>query len=50
VSLDPWEGAGPLYIQTDLRGKVQDLHEHKPYPRMGSGPLCVGSGPLTAGS
>jgi hypothetical protein len=28
----PWEGAGPLYIQTGPPGKVQDPHGHKPNP------------------
>jgi hypothetical protein len=37
----PWEGAGPLYIQTRPPCKVQDLHEHKPDPLDGFWtPLC----------
>jgi hypothetical protein len=28
----PWESVGPLYIQTGLPGKVQDLHGRKPDP------------------
>jgi hypothetical protein len=39
-----------LYIQTGPPGKVQDLQGTNWTPRMGSGPLCVGSGPLTARS
>jgi hypothetical protein len=46
----PWESVGPLYIQTGPPGKVPDLHGCKLDPRMGSGPLCVRSGPLTVGS
>jgi hypothetical protein len=46
----PWESTGPLYIQTGPSGKVQDLHGREPDPLDGFGPLCVVSGPLTAGS
>ena len=46
----PWESTGPLYMRVGPPSKVQDPHEHKPDPRMGSGPLYVGSGTLTAGS
>jgi hypothetical protein len=40
----------PLYIRTGPPGKVQDLHGHEPDPWYGSRTLCVGFGPLTAGS
>jgi hypothetical protein len=36
-----WEGAGPLHIQTEPPGKVQDLHGRVPDPWDGSRtPLC----------
>jgi hypothetical protein len=49
----PWERAGPLYIQIEPPGKVQETRTPTGInwtPRMGSGPLCVGSGPLIVGS
>jgi hypothetical protein len=41
---------GPMYIRNGPPGKVQDPLGHEPDPGMGPRPLCVGSGPLTAGS
>jgi hypothetical protein len=46
----PWEGVGPLYIQTGPRVRSKISTGANRTPRTGPGPPCVGSEPLTVGS
>jgi hypothetical protein len=46
----PWEGPDPCIYGPDLRVRSRTSTGTNRTPGMGLGPLCVGHGPLTAGS